>query len=188
MNHSKNIFDISDKGLIDSLKDDDQNAFKEIYKRYWEKLYLFAYKIIKDKDICEDIIQEVFTDLWIRRKEKEIGNISAYLYKAVKFQVFNQFRKMKLVDKHVEEFDNFISQHNLAEYIEYKDIYSRVETEIVKLPEQRRIIFQLSRDEGLSNKEIAQKLNISVQTVKNQISHALKSIRSSIKSWIVFFI
>ena len=106
----------------------------------------------------------------------------------MKFQVFNQFRKMKLIDKHVEEFDNFISQHNLADYIEYKDIYSRVETEIVKLPEQRRIIFQLSRDEGLSNKEIAQKLNISVQTVKNQISHALKSIRSSIKSWIVFFI
>lgn len=185
---SKNIFELSDKGLIDSLRDDDQNSFKEIYKKYWGKLYIFAYNILRDKDICEDIIQEVFSDLWIKRKEKEITNVSAYLYKAVKFQIFNQFRKSKIIDKQVEGFDNFISEINTAEDFEYNEICLRVNNSIINLPEQRRIIFQLSRDEGLSNKEIAQKLNISVQTVKNQISHALKSIRTSIKSLIMFFI
>jgi RNA polymerase sigma-70 factor (ECF subfamily) len=188
MNSDNNIVDISNKGLFDSLKNDNQNSFKEIYRRYWPKLYIFSYNIIKDKDICEDIVQDVFADLWIRRKGLEVENLSAYLFKAVKFQIFNQFRKNKMIDKHVEDFDNFLSECNIEESTEYKELHSRMDDLISKLPEQRRIIFQLSRDEGLSNKEIAQTLNISVQTVKNQISNALKSIRTSIRSWIMFFI
>jgi RNA polymerase sigma-70 factor (family 1) len=188
MNQSKKIIDISDKEQIDLFRNDDQNAFKEIYKRYRPKLYIFAFNIINDKDVCEDIIQEVFVDLWIRRKEKEIENISAYLYKAVRFQIFKQFRKKKLIDKHIEEFDEFLSGYNIEEHIEFKELYYCVENTIAKLPEQRRIIFQLSRDEGLSAKEIAKTLNISEQTVRNQIYTALKKIRTSIKSLLIFIV
>jgi RNA polymerase sigma-70 factor (ECF subfamily) len=188
MNSDNNIVDISDKGLIDSLKNNVQNAFKEIYKRYRPKLYIYAFNIINDKDVCEDIIQEVFVDLWTRKKETEIENLSAYLYKAVRFQIFKQFRKKKLTDKHIEEFDEFLSGYNLEEHIEFKELYYCVENIIAKLPEQRRIIFQLSRDEGLTAKEIAKTLNISEQTVRNQIYTALKKIRTSIKLLLVFFV
>jgi RNA polymerase sigma-70 factor (ECF subfamily) len=186
MNPYKNISEVSDKELCDSLKDDDRSSFKEIYKRYRSKLDFFVYRIINDKEVCEEIIQEVFIDLWAKRKEKEIENLSAYLYKAVRFQTYNQFRKKKIINEHIEEFDDFIAQYRIEEQIEYKDIYNHVNTLISQLPQQRRIIFQLSRDEELSNREIAIKLNISEQTVKNQINHALKFIRNSVKKWTIF--
>jgi RNA polymerase sigma-70 factor (ECF subfamily) len=185
---NKNIFDISDKSLVDSLKNDDQNSFKEIYKRFRPRLYIFAFKILNNKEICEEIIQEIFIDLWVRRNKKEIENISAYLYKAVKFQIFKQFRKNNLIDKQVEDFDEFISEFNVEEHIEFKELYYRVENLIANLPEQRRIVFKLSRDEGLSAKEIAKKLNISEQTVRNQIYSALKKIRASIKLLLMLLI
>ena len=113
----KKIFDLTDEGLLESARDDDQTAFKEIYKRYWPKLYIYAYNVLREKDICEDIIQEVFTNLWIRRKSAHIENVSAFLYQAVKFQIFKQFRQRKLLDRHSNEFDDFISNHRIEEMI-----------------------------------------------------------------------
>lgn len=182
----KKIFDLSDRGLIESVRNDDQTAFKEIYKRYWSKLYIYSYNVLHDKDICEDIIQEMFSDLWTRRKSLYIENVSAYLYQAVKFQIFKQFRQRKIVDRHIVEFDNFISDHRIDETLEYKELHGKIENLISALPEQRRIIFKLSRGEELSNKEIASQLHISIQTVKNQISSAIKSIRKSIESFSTF--
>jgi len=177
----KKIFDLSDRGLLESIGNDDQTAFKEIYQRYWSKLFIYAYNVLHDKDVCEDIIQEVFTNLWLRRKSSHIENVPAYLYQAVKYQIFKQFRQRKLITIHPEQFDDFMSKYKIEELIEYKELHSRIENLISNLPQQRRIIFQLSRNEELSNKEIATKLNISLQTVKNQITSALKSIRNSIK-------
>lgn len=184
----KKIFDLSDRGLLESFRNDDQTAFKEIYKRYWSKLFIYAYNVLHDKDVCEDIIQEVFANLWTRRKSLHIENVSAYLYQAVRFQIFKQFRQRKLIDRHASEIDTFISDHKTEESVEYKELHNRVENLISALPEQRRIIFQLSRNDELSNKEIASQLHISIQTVKNQISNALKSIRKSIKSIITLLI
>ncbi|MCL4547738.1 MAG: RNA polymerase sigma-70 factor [Bacteroidetes bacterium] len=183
----KQIFDLSEKGLLESVKKDERTAFKELYRRYWSKLYIYAYNVLKDKNTCEDIIQEVFTDLWLRRKNLQIENLSAFLYKAVKFQIFKQFRQKKLIERHTEQFEDFISEHRVEESVEYKELNKRIENLTAQLPEQRRIIFRMSRNEELSNKEIAKKLNLSVQTVKNQISHALKSIRDSFKVFIAFF-
>jgi len=188
MNPGNNISDISDQGLVDSLKNGDQNSFKEIYKRFRPKLYIFAFNIINDRDVCEEMIQDIFIDLWVRRKEKKIENLSAYLYKAVKFQIFKQFRKRKLIDKRIEEFDDFISGYNIEEHFEFKELFARVENIIAGLPRQRRIIFQLNRDDGLSAREIAKKLNISEQTVRNQIYSALKEIRKAVKLLLLFLI
>lgn len=184
----KKIFDLSDRGLLLSVRDDDQTAFKEIYKRYWSKLFIYCYNVLHKKDVCEDIIQEVFADLWTRKKSLHIENVSAYLYQAVKFQIFKQFRQRKLIDHYSLEFDNFISDHKIEETLEYSELHNRVDKLISELPEQRRIIFKLSRNEELSNKEIASQLQISIQTVKNQISNALKSIRKSIKSFSAFLL
>ncbi len=184
----KKIFDLSDRGLLESVSYDDQIAFKEIFKRYWSKLYIYAYNVFHDKDICEDIIQEVFSNLWTRRKSLQVENVSAYLYQSVKFQIFKQFRQRKLIDRHTSEFDNFISSHRIDESVEYEELHNRVENLISELPEQRRMIFKLSRSEELSNKEIASLLHISIQTVKNQISSALKSIRKSLKSISIIFL
>jgi RNA polymerase sigma-70 factor (family 1) len=177
----RKTIDLSDRGLFESVKNDDQSAFKELYKRYWSKLFIYGYNIIKDKNTCEDIIHEIFYDLWIRRKDLNIENVSAYFYKAVKFQMLKRLRQKRVYDIHSGQFDNFITDQKIEESVEYKELQFNIGKIVNQLPDQRRVIFLLSRKDNLSNKEIAKKLNLSVQTVKNQISSAIKAIRNSIK-------
>jgi RNA polymerase sigma-70 factor (family 1) len=181
------IIDITDEGLLKAVCNDDQTAFKELFRRYWAKLYIYAFNVLHDKDVCEDIIQQVFYDLWNRRSELNVETASAYLYQAVKHQIYNQYRRKKFDSLQPEQLLDYISENKVEQTIEYKELHSRVEKLICELPEQRRIIFMMSRNEELSNKEIAGQLNLSVQTVKNQISAALKFIRNSLKTAIFLF-
>jgi RNA polymerase sigma-70 factor (family 1) len=181
------IIDITDEGLINALQNNSETAFNELYGRYWDRLYLYTYSILRDKSISEDIIQDVFCDLWNRRNELDIERPSSYLYQAVKRQIFKRFRRKKLSSYFCDQFTEFISESKVEQIVEYKELNSRVEKLISELPEQRRIIFLMSRIEELSNKEIASQLNLSVRTVKNQISLALKFIRKSLKIVIFLF-
>jgi RNA polymerase sigma-70 factor (family 1) len=176
------IIDISDEGLLQSIQNGDQKSFEEIFRRYWSKLYTYAYNVLKDNEICEDIVQEIFVDLWSRRNEVTILNLSAYLYKSVKFKIYKQFRQKQYKNQFAEHFEQFHDQMNPADHQEYKDLMSKVDGLVAQMPEKRKIIFQLSRYEELSNREIAEKLKISIQTVKNEISKSLKFIRESMKN------
>lgn len=187
MQAAEKIIDISDQGLLQSLKKNNHTAFKEIYKRHWSKLYIFALNILHDKDLCEEVIQEVFVTLWERRNSSVIENLSAYLYQAVRYQVYKQFRKSKMLERESERFDSFLMESDIEESVEYLELQSKITESIAKLPDQRRLIFQLSRVEELSNKEIAGKLNLSVQTVKNQITKAIGSLRRSLKDLYLLF-
>jgi RNA polymerase sigma-70 factor (family 1) len=180
------IYDISDDGLLRSIAKDDRNAFEEIFHRYWSRLYMFAYNILRDKDICEDFIQEIFIDLWERRNISEITNLSSYLYTAVKYKAANHFRKGKINENFIRKWVEFLGAESIEDSLEHKELSLKVEQMINQLPEQRRLIFNLSRKENLSHKEISEKLNISVRTVKNQVSAALRFIRESIGIFILF--
>jgi len=87
------IYDLSDESLLNSLINNDRKALEEIFNLYWSRLYFYAYKILKGKDICEDIVQEIFIDLWSRKNEINISNLSSYLYTAVNYKILNHFRK-----------------------------------------------------------------------------------------------
>jgi RNA polymerase sigma-70 factor (ECF subfamily) len=176
------IIDLTDIGLFQLVKKNDQIAFKEIYKRYWSKLYIYSFNILKEKDLCEDIIQEIFSDLWIRRNEIEISNLQSYLYQSVRNQIYKHFRSTRYKEELLNQLNIFLNNPTVAELYDSQEFQSFVNNSISKLPEQRRMIFQLSRDEELSNKEISKKLNISVQTVKNQISKSLQFLRKSLKN------
>lgn len=179
------IIDLTDSGLLESIKQNEKIAFKEIYKRYWSKLYIYAYNVLREKEICEDIIQEIFIDLWNRRNSVQISELSAYLYQAVKFRIFKHFRQSKYKDELLAQFDLLQTQYKIDDLLELQELHNQINDIIAKLPEQRRVIFQMSRNEELTNKEISEKLNISIQTVKNQISTALHFIRKSLRSIII---
>jgi len=179
--------DFSDEELFDKIKKDDNSVFREIYERYWSKLYIYAYNVINDIDSSEDIIQVIFTDLWIRRKKLEIRNLSAYLYKSVRFQVSSHIRNKKTNIPHEKIFNNFLSNYSPADELEYNHLSIKIRLLIENLPEQRKKIFLMSREEHLTNQEIADQLGLSLQTVKNQISSALKYLRISIKFLCMFF-
>lgn len=178
----ENIIDLTDYGLFNLVKKGDRFAFKELYKRYWSKLYIYSFNILKEKDLCEDIIQEIFADLWIRRDQIKIDNLQNFLYQSVRNQIFKHFRRSKYKTELLNQLRIFFNETGIDGEFEVKELKEKINYSISKLPDQRRLIFHLSRNEELSNKEISEKLNISIQTVKNQISKALQSIRKSIKN------
>jgi len=169
------------------MKLDDTVSFEEIYRQYWSKLYIYAFNVLRERDLCEDIVQEVFIDLWAKRQDVRITNLHSYLYQSVKYQIFNHFRKSKYKKQLLMKFDLIQTQNQLDESCEKQELKNQIKEVIYQLPEQRRIIFEMSKYEGLSNKEISEHLSISVQTVKNQISESLKFIRKSLNSVFLLF-
>ena len=160
----------------------DKTSFDQIYKQYWSKLYIYAFNVLKEKEICEDILQEIFIDLWAKRDNVQITDLNSYLYQSVKYQIFNHFRKSKYKKQLLMKFNLINKQYNIDELYEKKELKAQIKSLISRLPKQRRMIFQMSRYDGFSNKEISENLNISVQTVKNQISESLKFLRKSLKN------
>jgi RNA polymerase sigma-70 factor (family 1) len=181
------ITDFREARLLHSIKLDDRTSFEQLYKQYWPKLYIYAFNVLRERDLCEDIVQEVFMDLWAKRHEVQISNLHAYLYQSVKYQIFNHFRESKYKNQLLMKFDQINTQYELDELYEQKEFKAKIKEVIYQLPEQRRVIFEMSRYEGLSNKEISEHLSISVQTVKNQISESLKFIRKSLNSLFLLF-
>jgi RNA polymerase sigma-70 factor (family 1) len=171
---------LSDTELVDLLQSGDQFAYTQIYDRYQGLLYIYACKITKDEIEAEDIVQEVFFYLWDKRNTIIFNtSLSAYLYSAVRYKFFNLLDHKKVRSNYIDSFKEFIENGSIeADYaIREKELTALIEKEISLLPPKMREIFELSRKAQLSHKEIAEKLNISEKTVKNQVNNALKQLR-----------
>jgi RNA polymerase sigma-70 factor (ECF subfamily) len=173
----------SDAELLQSIKGDDTSAFKTLYDRYWEALYLKACRRV-DKDEAKDMVQEVMTTLWRRRKEivaHEDGNISRYLHTAVKYRVISHYAHTNTEIRNSGLFE-VLSGHAFTNALETKELSEFLEKEINNLPSRMQQIFRMSREDDFSIADIARKLDLSEQTIKNQLTEALKRIRESVKS------
>lgn len=171
---------LPDPELTALLKEGDENAFTEIYNRYWKLIYAHVYKMIRAEDDSKDVVQEVFSSLWLKAAAiKDNTNISGWLYVAARNRVFDLIEKNKVRSDYVGEIAAFLSdpKNQQVDTIDEKRILEILEREIQKLPPKMREIFELSRKDDLSHKEIASMLNISEQTVKKQIQNALKAIK-----------
>lgn len=167
--------------LLLSLKNGDRSAFEEIFNRYWISLFEAAYKRLKDKDQCKDIIQDVFADLWIRREKVQIINLSAYLHTAIRFQIFKLASRNKIAPVFIELFESIASSpYNPEKELEEKELEELAKAWIDSLPEKRRKIFLLYFRENFSTKEIAEKLGISQKTVQNQLGTASQDFKNQL--------
>lgn len=167
-----------DSRLLNQLQKGNKEAFNAIFEKYWDRLYIYAFKIYNDENICEDIIQEVFINLWENNKNYQIENLEAYLFRSVKNRIANHIRDLKFTELH-EEVINSIYLFNIpSEELEYNDLKSGIFGRIEALPPRCKQIFLLSRCENYTNLEIAELLKISKRTVETQISNAIKLIRS----------
>ena len=169
-----------DKRLLERIQGGDEIAFKQLYDHYWNKVYHFATLYLMDSFECEDVTQAAFVKLWEKRgslcSEKDIDGL---LFIIIRNLVFSQHRRSMLKDASVvdESIEAQIDAKDLAEYI---DVLA------ANLPPRQRQAFVLSRKEGLSNKEIASIMNISVKGVERNIDLALKFIRRNLPLFIVF--
>ncbi|QEE49775.1 RNA polymerase sigma-70 factor [Flavobacterium alkalisoli] len=153
--------------------------FEEIYTGYWEKLYVFSFKMTQDRELAQNIVQDVFIDFWERRNETTILSIESYLFRAVKNQVYKYYRNNRF-DKSIpeEKFENYLIENISSVDDELLDkLYSLLD----KLPEKRKEILMMYKIQEMDIDQIAAQLNISKQTVKNQITSALKQLRAEIK-------
>ena len=127
--------ELPDEELLTMLKDDDYQAFNELYTRHWSGLYNTEYKRLKDMDLSKDIVQDVFTDFWIRNKDIDIKNITAYLHTAVRFQVFKLVSRGKTAPAFFELFESITSTSlNADGRIVEKELIGLVEAWIAALP------------------------------------------------------
>ena len=169
----------ADNELLRLIKEDDRIAFENIYNKYWSKLYLSAYNILRDRQIAEDIIQDIFVQLWLKRSSNNIQNLSSYLYTSVRFQVFKKIRDGKVKVDLMEHADQLVINSDIESNIHLKEVNRRLEESIELLPEKCKEIYILSRKQFLSAKDIALRLKLSSKTVENQLTIAFRRIRSN---------
>ncbi len=166
--------------MLALIKEGDREAFNEIYERYWIKLYKKAFDRIKSSDEAEDMIQDLFIDLWMKRETLIINiSLSAYLFTAIKYKVINYIEANIVRHSYLQSLNKAKIDCDDAtnESIVYMDMERWMNSEIQKLPPKVKRVFELSRQENLTIKEIAKKLDVSDQTVKNQIGKALKTLK-----------
>ncbi|MGC9374954.1 MAG: RNA polymerase sigma-70 factor [Bacteroidales bacterium] len=174
-----------DSLLIEKIKEGDSKAFEELYYKYSDKLFYFAIRYLKTKEDAEGLVQEIFIKIWENRSNLKSGlSFNAYLFTIARNSIFNLHRKNLNENAYKEYLRNYLDEyHNKTENdIILSDMKRRIDKKIEKLPPQRKLIFQLSRNEGLSYREISIKLNISEKTVEAHMRLALKSIRSAVNT------
>lgn len=171
---------LTDSQLLNLVKTGDESAFAEIYERYWTVMYVHVLKMLGDEDDSKDLIQELFTSLWLKGAQIEFStNLSGYLYISARNKVINMIRQNKIRKDYLSSLAEFGAQtsNTTLEQLNVRDLHTAFEREVQSLPYKMRQIFELSRKQNLSHKEIALRLDISDKTVKKQISNALKIIR-----------
>lgn len=192
-----NFDNYTDNDLLDVFLENDAAVFREIYKRYWYKLYVFVNKRLRDKESSEEIVQNFFTKFWLKRFELNIkSSFEAYIFTAVRYATIDYLEKEATRNNYYQlaHFSKKKIDNSTEELVLLHDLETNVGNELVRLPMRCRSVFMLSRYEHKTNKEIAMELGISEKTVENHITNALKQLRLNLKNsnllcfWILFHI
>lgn len=180
---------ISDHELLQLLRQNSADGFVKVYNHFWPSLFDAAYKRLHDKSACEDILQNVFTDLWFRKDKVVISNLGAYLHTAVRYQVYKKSLQLQPGADFFKLLENAIeSSFSPDDQLYTKELAGLVELWIKALPRKRRRIFLMHYNESLSTQEIATRLNISQKTVQNQLNTATIEIKSRLSHLSTFAI
>jgi RNA polymerase sigma-70 factor, Bacteroides expansion family 1 len=173
------------------LKEGDMNSFEEVFTIFQPKLLAFVYRYLKSREDSEEIVQEVFIQIWENRTTlNEKLSFKSYLFTITKNRIIDYFRKKKietLSKNYVRNFTELIHDNTSSELV-YKDYDAVLAEAIEKLPDKRKVIFLLSRKFGMSRNEIANFFNISENTVKNQLQEALNFLRDILKKEVLLII
>lgn len=179
--------ELSDNELITLLREGDHIAYTEIYERYYEIAFIEAYRKVKDENVAQDILHDLFTILWHKRANApSANNLAGYFIVAVRNRVLKYFAHQGVKNKHLQFFkhQNPQPQYSPADHaVREKELQLYIDRAVQSLPSKMKHVFQLNRDKNLSYKEIAQELDISENNVQKHINGALKVLRTKLSGF-----
>jgi RNA polymerase sigma-70 factor (ECF subfamily) len=175
---------IGDFELITRIKEGDELAFRLVFDSYSSKLYYFSLKFLKEKEPCQEVVQEVFMNLWINREKLDTQYpIAPYLYTITRRLTLNVLRQVASSQIAMEKMwlNLQTTTNETEEHVFMEDLERFTEQVLVSLPKQQQLVYRMSRQQELSFDEIAEELNISRNTVKNHLVSALKTLRTQLQ-------
>lgn len=178
--------------LITNLIGGSYNAFEDIYNLYVKRLYSFVYSYLHSRQATEDVVQDIFIKLWQNRQMiRQTSSLKALLFTTGRNIIISAYRKkvnMPAFEDYMA-YANSVDATNGSTYgLEYEEFYEQVTHAMSRLPMRQQQIIKMSRLDRLRNKEIAERLGLSEQTVKNQLSLGLKAIKAALKAFPIVII
>ncbi|MDJ1471290.1 RNA polymerase sigma-70 factor [Xanthocytophaga flava] len=181
----------TDAYLLEKLCQNDTTAFEEIYRRYSSKVYRIAYKKLYSKETAEELVQDLFTKLWLKRHELHItGSIESYLAIAILNAVTTHIRACLVREKYASQiqWDHYLQETNTEDIVCVNELEEALQRAISSMPEKSKEVFLLSRNESQSANQIAEHLNISHKTVEYHMGKALKYLRVYLRDFVTLII
>lgn len=174
----------TDQELWEAIKRSDEQAFSKLFHRYASKIYRHAYSYVRDTEVCEQTVHDIFMTLWVNREKLQVQSFKAYLTSAARYRVYKYITARKVIPidykEDLEACENFSILNSGYNNIVCGELEVQIDSSLGSLPKRCQEIFRMSRTQLLSNHEIASKLGISKRTVENQITYALKRLRLAI--------
>jgi len=173
--------------LRKGLKEGNKEIFEEIYRQYYSPLCFYCMRYVGDIEEAKEIVQGLFLKIWIKRNELDINtSVTSYLYRAVQNYALNHLHQQKVKQKYIINKAHFPNQpsENGHQKMEEEELKKLIKSAVLKLPDKRRKIFELSRYENMKYTQIAEHLTISVKTVEAQMSKSLKYLRQVLKEYL----
>jgi RNA polymerase sigma-70 factor, ECF subfamily len=183
--------ELTEKEVLETIQAGNESAFEMIFRTYYQPLCRYAYSFLDDKEEAEEVVQSTFITVWEKRKSIDIQiSLKSYLYRMVRNACLNVIKHEKIKQQHVahELAVTDASYESVSEKVNATELESKITEAMKALPEQCRIVFQLSRFEELKYQEIADQLQISVKTVENHMGKALKIMREKLKEYLPLFL
>ena len=174
---------------VRQLSDGDKNAFEILFLKYQPKVITFLSGFLHDNELAHDMAQDIFFKVWQERsKLSNVKSFQSYIFSMAHNAMCNYFKHSLVIEKYdLEQMLRPIITNSQEERFFASELQDLINLKVEQMPQKRKDIFKMSRSEGLSNDEIAKRLNISKRTVENYLSAALKDIRDMLESIIVFF-
>lgn len=177
---------LSDVVLVKLLQAGDGAAFQAIYRKYWQPLFAMARKKLCSQENAEELIQDLFVDLWERRETIQIEDLKKYLFGAVKYKILNYIKALLIRQKYENLKNGGLPEldHCTEDQLAYEDLNKALERGISHLPHKTRQIFRLNRLENQSVRQISASLSIPERTVEYHIMQSLRTLRSHLKEYV----
>jgi RNA polymerase sigma-70 factor (family 1) len=172
-------------GAQNLLRGAEKISFNEVYSMHWKELCSIAARITRNKEVAEDIVQEVFLSLLNRNQEQPIENIRAFLIQALKYQCFNWFRCARIASEHLVRMERAGLEYTTENDVNFSLTDQALHNIVSSMPDRCREVFEMSRFQQFTNEEIAARLNLSQRTVENHLTRALKILRVSLKTLLI---